>query len=374
MIVIGIDPHKGSHTAVAVAAATGQMISAKTVKARDHGHHELVVWARSLGDEVAFAVEDCRHVSGGLERFLLGRGEQVVRVAPKLMAGSRGVARDRGKSDDIDALSVARAAVREGVETLPCARLDAESLEIKLLLDHREDLVAERTRDQNRLRWHLHDLDPDLQIPAGALDRLCWLEKIARRLARVEQTARVRISRSLVRRLRELARECHRLETEIASLIRDHAPELLHVHGCGALTAAKLIAETAGADRFRNEASFARHAGVAPIPVSSGSRQRHRLDRGGNRQLNCALHRIAVVQARTAGHAGAEYLAARQAAGKTRQDALRCLKRQLARTVWKLLINAQPTRAIRPRPTLASSAAARTATAVSAPSMMPCLT
>ena len=374
MIVIGIDPHKGSHTAVAVAAATGQMIASKTVKARDQGHDELVVWARSLGENRTFAIEDCRHVSGGLERFLLGRGEQVVRVAPKLMAGSREVARDRGKSDDIDALSVARAAVREGIETLPCARLDPESLEIKLLLDHREDLIAERTRDQNRLRWHLHDLDPDLQIPAGALDRLCWLEKVAKRLARLEQTARVRISRTLVRRLRGLIRECNRLETEIATLIRDHAPELLHVHGCGALTAAKLIAETAGADRFRNEASFARHAGVAPVPVSSGSRQRHRLDRGGNRQLNCALHRIAVVQARTAGHAGAEYLAARQASGKSRQDALRGLKRQLARTVWKLLIATEPSHPTRPKSVLATPTPHPATTAVSAPSMMPCLT
>ncbi len=293
MIVIGIDPHKGSHTAVAVEAGSGRLIASKTVKARDQGHHELVVWARTLGDARAFAIEDCRHVSGGLERFLLGRGEQVVRVAPKLMAGSRNVERERGKSDDIDALSVARAAVREGLDTLPCARLDAESLEIKLLLDHREDLVAERTRDQNRLRWHLHDLDPELHIPAGALDRLCWLEKIANRLARLEQTARVRISRSLVRRLRALARECNQLETEISTLIRQHAPELLDVHGCGALTAAKLVAETAGADRFRSEASFARHAGVAPVPVvlRAPSTPSPRSWRQPTTQLRAAPHR-----------------------------------------------------------------------------------
>ncbi|HKO28877.1 MAG TPA: transposase [Solirubrobacteraceae bacterium] len=374
MIVIGIDPHKGSHTAVAVAAATGQMIASKTVKARHHGHDELVVWARSLGDDRAFAIEDCRHVSGGLERFLLGRGERVVRVAPKLMAGSR-----RGRSRSRQVRRHRRAQRRScrcarGDRELPCARLDPGSLEIKLLLDHREDLIAERTRDQNRLRWHLHDLDPDLQIPAGALDRLCWLEKVAKRLARLEQTARVRISRSLVRRLRGLVCECNRLETEIATLIRDHAFERLHVHGCGALTAAKLIAETAGAERFRNEASFARHAGVAPVPISSGSRQRHRLDRGGNRQLNCALHRIAVVQARTARHAGAEYLASPQATGKSRQDALRCLKRQLARTVWKLLIAAEPSRPIPPRAALAIPIRQPPTTPVPAPSMMPCLT
>jgi transposase len=224
MIVIGVDPHKGSHTAVAVDARTGKYLGAKTFKARDHGHDELVRWSRSLGTERVFAIEDCRHVSGGLERFLLGRAERVLRVAPKLMAGERGVTRQRGKSEKIDALSVARAAVREGPEGLPCACLDQPTLEIKLLLDHREDLVGERTRVQNRLRWHLHDLVPELEVPAGALDRLCWLDKVARKLTRSKQTTRVRVSRSLVKRLRELARECGALESEIAHLVREHTP------------------------------------------------------------------------------------------------------------------------------------------------------
>jgi len=374
MIVIGVDPHKSSHTAVAVDARTGKLIGAKTVRARDHGHDELVRWSRSLGTERVFAIEDCRHVSGGLERFLLGRAERVVRVSPKLMAGERGVTRQRGKSDEIDALSVARAAVREGLESLPCARLDQPTLEIKLLLDHREDLVGERTRAQNRLRWHLHDLIPELEVPAGALDRLCWLDKVARKLARSEQTTRVRVSRSLVRRLRELARECSALESDIARLVREHTPELLSVQGCGALTAAKLLAETAGVDRFASEARFARHAGVAPVPVSSGRRQRHRLDRGGNRQLNCALHRIAVVQARTPGHFGAAYLAARQAEGKSQLDALRCLKRHIARTIWKLLRATEPAPPAKPRPTIQSLPPAVSPVTGAAPGLMRCLT
>ena len=294
MIVVGVDPHKHSHTAAALDASTGELLGWKTVPARDHGHGELVLWARSLADAYVFAVEDCRHVSGGLERFLLAHGERVVRVAPKLMAGARLAERERGKSDTIDALAIARAALREGLESLPCARLDAQPLEIKLLLDHREDLVGERTRMQNRLRWHLHDLLPDLQIPAGALDRLCWLQRTGRCLSRLEgQAARVRVARQLVRRVRELTRECARLEAEIGRLVRQRAPQLLALRGCGALTAATILAETAGIERFPSEAHFARHAGVAPIPVSSGRRQRHRLDRGGNRQLNCALHRIA---------------------------------------------------------------------------------
>jgi transposase len=245
MIVIGVDPHKRSHTAAAVDANTGEL-GAKTVPARDHGHGELVRWARGLGDELTFAVEDCRHVSGGLERFLLAHAESVVRVAPKLMAGARLAERERGKSDAIDAQAIARAALRVGPESLPCARLDEQTLEIKLLLDHREDLVGERTRMQNRLRWHLHDLIPELEIPAGALDRLCWLERIGRRLARLSQQVRVRVARELVRRVRELTRECSRLEAELGRLVRSRAPQLLALQGCGALTAAKILVETAG--------------------------------------------------------------------------------------------------------------------------------
>jgi transposase len=348
MIVIGVDPHKRSHTAAAVRASTGELLGAKTVAARDNGHGELVRWARSFGDVVVFAVEDCRHVSGGLERFLLAHAERVVRVSPKLMAGARQSARERGKSDAIDAQAVARAALRHGPENLPCARLDEQTLEIKLLLDHREDLVAERTRMQNRLRWHLHDLIPDLEVPAGALDRLMWLERVARRLARLQQQTRVRIARELVRRVRELTRECSRLETEMGRLVRRIAPQLLALQGCGTLTAAKILVETAGVDRFPTEAHFARHAGVAPIPASSGRRQRYRLDRGGNRQLNCALHRIAVVQGRSRGQA-ADYLAARAADGKSRMEALRCLKRHLARVVFRLLTVPAPSTQSRDR-------------------------
>jgi hypothetical protein len=138
-------------------------------------------------------------VSGALERFLIARGERIVRVAPKHMAGARRSARERGKSDSIDAFSVARAAPREGLETLPGAHLDGRAPDIRLLSDHRDDLVASRTEDQQRLRWHLHDLWPELEIPRGALDMGKWLGKVSRRLARAEQTTRVRVARDLVR-------------------------------------------------------------------------------------------------------------------------------------------------------------------------------
>jgi transposase len=122
MIVIGTDTHKQSHTAAAVDAATGRVIADRTVRAKRRSFDDLLAWARGLDAERVWAIEDCRHVSRALERFLVRRGEQVVRVAPKLTASARTQARERGKSDVIDAVAIARVAIREGLDTLPIAR------------------------------------------------------------------------------------------------------------------------------------------------------------------------------------------------------------------------------------------------------------
>src|SRR5262249_39669804 len=162
-------------TAVGIDGVTGVLEGERTASARRQGHEQLLGWARGLRSERLWALEDCRHVSGSLERFLLGYGERGVRVPPRLIgqarraARTRGADRERGKSDSVDALAVARAALRD--PDLPVAQLAGPEREVRLLHDHRADLVAERTRIQNRLRWHLHELDPDYQIPAGALDR-----------------------------------------------------------------------------------------------------------------------------------------------------------------------------------------------------------
>jgi transposase len=335
VIVIGIDPHKRTHTAAAVERTTGELRDERTVKARERGQGELLVWARALDPERIWALEDCRHVSSRLERFLLARGERVVRVPPGRMAGARKGGRERGKSDAIDALAVARAFLRE--PDLPLAFLAGQEREIRLLADHREDLVAERTRIQNRLRWHLHDLEPSLEIPAGALDRYCWLDRLEAWLcAREEASAQVRIARELVVRCRELARRSKELERELASLLEAEAEELLEIVGCGPLSAAKLIGEVAGVVRFAGDSKLAKHTGTAPLLASSGEVQRHRLNRTGNRQLNCALHRIAITQARMHPPARA-YLERKRAEGKSQREALRCLKRHLARVVFNTL-------------------------------------
>ena len=336
MIVIGTDAHKSSHTCGAVDAGTGQLRGELTAPARPRGFDRFLTWGRALETERIWAIEDVRHVSGAFERYLIAHGERVVRVPPKLMGASRKAERERGKSDAIDALAVARAALEEGPENLPGAHLDERALQIKLLLDHREDLVRARSDDQRRLRWHLHDLWPELEIPDGALDRFVWLDRIAGKLARAEQTTRVAIARELVVEIRRRTRRANELERQLKVLVDDYAPALLELPGCAALTAAKLVAEIAGIERFSSEAKLARIAGVAPIPASSGRISRHRLDRGGNRQLNCAFHRLAVNQGKFEPRAK-EYLARKQAEGKGRMEALRCLKRQLVRGVWRTL-------------------------------------
>jgi transposase len=336
MIVLGADTHKVSHTVGAVDAATGRVRADRTVRAKRRSFDDLLQWARALDEQRVWAIEDCRHVSGALERFLLARGERVVRVAPKLMAGARRSARERGKSDPIDAIAIARAAIREGLDTLPVAHLAGAELDVRLLVDHRERLVAQRTALINDLRWGLHDLWPEFEIPERALIRRCWQERVAGRLQRAERTTRVQIARDELRRIRELTRSIDALERRLAPLVAELAPRLLAERGCGVLIAAKLIGEVAGVERFATDAKLARTAAAAPIPASSGRTDRHRLDRGGNRQLNCALHRLAVSKARLDPDT-AVYLARKQAEGKSRREALRCLKRHLARRVWRLL-------------------------------------
>jgi transposase len=331
MVVIGGDSHKRTHTFVAL-DAVGRRLGEKTVAATTEGHLVALGWAGQW-TERRWALEDCRHLTRRLEGDLLRAGEGVVRVPPKMMATERRATRSPGKSDPIDAEAVARAALRD--PDLPVARLDGEARRLKLLVDHREDLVAERTRMQARLRWHLHELAPDLHVAPKALRRFRVLDQVAAELARLDGTVAV-IAAELVERVRELTVRCNDLEREIASLVQVLAPTLLALAGCGVLTAAKIVGEVAGADRFKSRAAFARWNGTAPIPVWTGS-ERFRLSRGGNRQVNAALHRIAITQWRGVGP-GRAFVEARMARGKTKTAALRLLRRRLSDEVLRRLL------------------------------------
>jgi len=334
VIVVGVDAHSQTHTAAAVNDKTGEQLDVREVRARQAGHEQLLAWAREFGGERVWAIEDCRHLSSGLERLLLEAGERVLRVPPKLMAESRKSVRSFGKSDAIDALAVARAALREG--DLPEARPAGPERELRLLSDHREDLLQEGTRYQRRLRWHLHEIDPDLAPPARGAAKTSNLDRLARQLARREQTAQVRICRELIRRIRELAKRVGQLDRELATLVRDQGSGLLEIPGCGTITAARILAEVGDPDRFATAARLASYAGVAPLDASSGRQQRHRLNRTGNRRLNRALYTIALTQIRI--HPPArEYFARRLTEGKTRREALRALKRQLIRSIYRIL-------------------------------------
>jgi transposase len=336
VVTVGIDVHKNTHCAVAVDEAGRQLDRPITVRATDAGHRQLLRWARRQFTEqpVQFAVEDCRHVSTRLERALLDAAAVVVRIPPKLMALTRTSARTRGKSDPIDALAIARACLRE--PDLPRAEHTHVSRELKLLVDHREDLVGTRTGLQNRLRWRLHELDPEFDLPARHLDLATHLDRVAARLEALPASTTRRIAAEELADIRALTVRINALEKELTGLVTAQAPQLLGLPGCGPLTAAKLVGETANPARFRSEAAFAMHAGAAPIPASSGKTTRHRLARGGNRQLNAALHRIAVTQIRLDG-LGRAYYQRRRANGDTTMEALRALKRRLARIVFNLL-------------------------------------
>ncbi len=338
MIVIGADVHKSTHALAAVDAATGQLLGEREIAAREQGHLEALRWAHEFDSELVWAIEDCRDLSHHLEQALIAAGERVVRVAPKLMGASRRGEREPGKSDQIDARAIARAVLREGVERFPVAFLDQEAAEIRLLCDHRNTLVSERTRLINQLRINLVVLDPDLEakVPARKMDYPGQLQRITRRLRAMPQTARVRIAREQVKRIAVLTREAEELKRELRDLVRAHRPELLAETGCGPLCAAILIGQTAGAERFKSDAQFARIAGVAPISVSSGRHDRHRLDRGGSRQLNRALHVIAITRGRIDPTTRA-YLQRKEAEGKSHIEAMRCLKRHLARKYYRLL-------------------------------------
>ena len=329
MVTLGGDCHKQTHTLVAV-DDKGQQVGAKTVSAVPAGHLEALDWARQW-PERRWALENCRHLSRRLEADLLLAGEMVLQVSPKLMAGVRRSARESGKSDPIDALAVARGALRES--GLPVARLEGASREVKLLLDHRDDLVGERTRIQNRLRWHLHELEPGFDVPERSLDRSVVLKRVAKVLAAHRGVA-AGIAVELLESVRQLTERINKLEAQIRVLVSHLAPQLLELDGCAALSAAKLIGETADITRFKTPARFAMHNGSAPIPVWSGNAQRHRLNRGGNRQLNAVLHRIALTQMRLGGR-GHDYIQHRRACGDTKREAVRALRRRISDEVYR---------------------------------------
>lgn len=333
MVTLGIDAHKRSHTIVAT-DPLGRPLGQLTIKSDQAGLNQMLTWAHTHhGPELLWAVEDCRHVTGRLERSLLDAGHTVTRVPPHLTAEHRRTHRTRGKSDPIDALAIAHAALRH--PDLPTAALDNTLHDLRLLLTYRSQLVAERTRTINRLRWHLHQLDPDHPIPARSLRTPANLRRITTRLADLTPTTERMIAEEHTTTIATLTARITSLERDITRQITPLAPQLLAIPGCGPLTAAKILTETAGITRFATADKYAAYAGTAPIPASSGNTTRHRLSRSGNRQLNAAIHTIAITQIRLHGP-GHDYYQHLRTRGKTTKEALRCLKRKITNVIYRL--------------------------------------
>jgi hypothetical protein len=316
MIVLGTDTHKRSHTIAAVSAATGELLGELTVPVGAKGFAALVVWARQLGSERVWAIEDCRHVSASFERFLIQRGERVLRVPTKLMADSRRRARGRGKSDSIDALAVARAALREGLDVLPAAQLEGAELDLRLLVDHRERLVRQRVAINNTLQWHPHDIWPELRLPGSSLFYGNWGLRIARRLARAERRAFASPETSCA--------ASRALAGHQGARGRDRSPRRPN-HAAAALRA-RLWAADRGQARRRGRWRAAVRDRCQARPGrrrrsdSCQLRQYQPPPPGGNRQINATIHRIAITRSRCHPETQ-DYVARKRAEGKSTKEA-----------------------------------------------------
>lgn len=331
--IVGIDAHKKEHT-MCVVDAVGRKLAEKSVPATSAGHKQAMKFVRSrFGTDVVWGVEDCRPLTSLLERELLGAGQQVVRVPPHLMARARASSRAPGKSDPIDALAVARAILRE--PDLPVAFHDQASMELKMLVDRRDDLVGQRIATINRLVARVHELDPLQSTPVNwrvkkSLDALgMWLA--------TQHGLMAELACDEFGDTKRLGDDVDALSKRIGARVGAIAPTLLALPGCAELTAAKIVAEAARIERFKSDAAFARYVGLAPIPHWSGPTQvAVRPTRRGNRQLSTAIHRIAITQIRL-DCAGRQYFQRRLDQGDSRPRALRALKRHLSRVVFRSL-------------------------------------
>ena len=333
MIAVGVDSHKDSHVALAL-NRLGELLGELTINTNPGGYAELTGWARGLGEEVVVGIEGAGSWGAGLCEYLQGEGFVVFEVERPRRSERRA-----GKSDRLDALTAAKHVLAgEGLST-PRAR-GARRAIAALLVAHRS-CVGERTRLLNQLQA-LHTTAPlALRQRIGEGNGKQLERRIIAMRARPETTREERVVfevlRDLARRASALATEDRRYGRELEALIGTLAPTLLAEPGVGPISAAKLIA--CDPARFKHEAAFARCNGTAPLPASSGKTIRHRLSRGGDRQVNNAIHTIAL--SRSIHHPESRaYLARRISEGKTSRETMRALKRHLSRHLYKRLIQA----------------------------------
>jgi transposase len=337
--VLGVDTHRDEHVLAVVAAPAGAVIAGTAAPANAHGYRELLrVAGRHAPGRRAWAIEGSGSYGAGLARFLAERGEAVLEVSRT----PKSERRLRGKDDTLDAARTARAALASDRLALP--RVGGRREALRLLLLARRSAVDVRREALTQLRAVIVTAPDRLRhelrgLPTGKLLDRC--SRLRRTSAAADELATRLVLRSLARRIVAATHEADELEQAIVTHVRALAPALLDEPGIGPVVAAQLIVAWSHRGRLRSEACFARLAGVAPIPASSGQTQRHRLSRGGDRQLNRAIHTI-VLHRRQHDPATRDYIARRIAEGKSRRDATRLLKRYLARHLYRLLQQQQP--------------------------------
>ena len=337
--VLGVDTHRDEHVLAVVAAPVGAVLAREVVHAEARGYREALRFAdRVAPGRRAWAIEGTGSYGAGLARFLVGRGEVVL----ELSRTPRAERRLAGKDDSLDAVRTARAALASQTPALPRAGKRREAL--RLLLAARRSAVDVRRQALGQLRAVIVTSPDPLRdelrrLPLGQLLDRC--SRLRRTRAGADELATRLVLRSLARRVQAATAEAAELEREILAQVGALAPALLDEPGVGPIVAAQLIVAWSHRGRLRSEACFARLAGVAPVPASSGQTHRHRLSRGGDRQLNRALHTI-VLHRRHHDATTRDYIARRISEGKSTRDATRLLKRYLARRLFRLLQNQEP--------------------------------
>jgi transposase len=333
VITIGIDPHKRSLTAAALDPHS-RLLGQLRLPATSQAATQLLAWAATW-PERRWAVEGASGLGRGIAQLLVTAGEPVVDVPAKLAARARLLGTSSARKTDLaDACSVATAAIHH--RRLRNVALEDHTVVFRLLSDRRDDLVTERTRTLSRL----HVLLADLQ-PGGAKRELTATRAAALLRQTHPMTAadleRKRIARALLADVRRLDRQVKTASQAIRTAVRDHGTTLTEVYGVGPVLAAKLLGHAGDITRFPDRDHFASYTGAAPIEASSGDVRRHRLNRGGNRQLNTALHLIAVCQIRDPSP-GQAYYRRKLVQAKTPEEARRSLKRHLANVVYGHLV------------------------------------
>jgi transposase len=331
-VAVGIDTHKRSLAAAAV-DALGRVLDVQEFGNDPKGHWALLRWVKNKEQPRRVGIEGSMHYGAAAASRLLAEGEDVREVSPSLTHVERR-RRSKGKSDPVDAVAIARVVAAE--QTLPSAKRATLLADLKLLVDHRDQLVRARTQLANRVHADLVVMRPGYEEVVPNLRARRHVAK-ARSLVSRDRSVRGELVRHRLRDILRLEAEMAKADRRIADKLRETSTTLTQIPGVGPFIAAKILGEVGEVSRIRSKASFALLSGTAPLVASSGQTHRHRLNRRGNRQLNWALHYIALVQSRTTPEAKA-YLTRQREGGKSHKEAMRCLKRHLSNVVYRHLL------------------------------------